>query len=103
MLAVRHASHAAHTIAKPVSNACLRRVFTCSGNESRFSEHMGALMRKHITALVEGSPMQRKIGFAFVAAAIGVAMIALGLAGTGAKETERASASLVVQALPPVW
>ena len=46
--------------------------------------------------------MQRKIGFAFVAAAIG-AMIALGLAGTGAKETERASASLVVQALPPVW
>jgi len=74
-----------------------------SGNESRFSEHMGALMRKHITALVEGSPMQRKIGFVFVAAAIGVAMIALGLAGTGAKETERASASLVVQALPPVW
>ena len=66
---------------------------------------MGALMRKHITALVEGSPMQRKIGFAFVAAAIGVAMIALGgpPAGTGAKETERASASLVVQALPPVW
>jgi len=47
--------------------------------------------------------MQRKIGFVFVAAAIGVAMIALGLAGTGAKETERASASLVVQALPPVW
>jgi hypothetical protein len=73
-----------------------------SGNESRFSERMGALMRKHITALVEGSPMQRKIGFAFVAAAIG-AMIALGLAGTGAKETERASASLVVQALRPVW
>jgi len=55
--------------------------------------------------LEEGSPMKQKIGLAFMAAAIGFAMIALAQASIGQGHThmQRASAGPAFQVLQPVY
>ena len=49
--------------------------------------------------------MKQKIGIAFIAAAIGFAMVALAQAsfGVGSTHTQRASAGLAFQVLQPVY